>query len=132
MREKKILEDLKRNASVVTQSQLQIVHLLLSSQMLDFLKERALVRQPQARQGTLLHELAAEAQRSFGYNECLQDLLHFTEIYLADAPVEPTMDYGALRASKELGDLEQEEIDAIARNKPVPKLTGRTIVRPER
>lgn len=87
---------------------------LIQSGLFDVLREQAKVRQVNAKNGALLHELAAEAQRSYGYNQCLDDLFYFREKFLQSGEsLVPQIGYGSLSRAKESGDLEPEEIDAI-------------------
>lgn len=58
---------------------------------------------------------ASEAQRSIGYNNCLDDLLYFAERYLKTKTqtTSPELSYGAAMSVLESGDLTKEELDAI-------------------
>lgn len=82
---------------------------LLASGVFNFLKEKGRVR-------PVTTDLALEAARSMGYNECLDDLFLFKELYLADAPKAQDVarrDFGALNIAESKGDLTKEETDAI-------------------
>jgi hypothetical protein len=67
------------------------------------------------------HIAALECARSSGYFECLEDLLHFRDLYLdIPKPLEHVpMDFGAIDAAERKGDLLKEEADAIRSGKPV-------------
>lgn len=62
-----------------------------------------------------LAQQAFEAQKSIGYNNCLDDLIYFVDRYLKDKTQTnaPELNYGAGLAVLESGDLTKEELDAI-------------------
>jgi hypothetical protein len=58
---------------------------------------------------------AFEAQKSIGYNQCLDDLIYFMDRYLKTNKQKdaPALNYGANISVMEAGDLTKEELDAI-------------------
>ena len=88
---------------------------LRASGVLRALRERARPETVPATSDNCVAAQAFEAQRSIGYNECIDDLIYFTERYLkttehADTPM---LDYGARQAIVDAGDLTKEELDAV-------------------
>lgn len=92
---------------------------------------RAVARPTRYHNGKDPNVMASEAAWSAGFNDCLDSLQHFKELYLDDSlSAKPqVVDYGALDLAVERGDLTQEEADARKSRgtfvKPdISKLTG--------
>lgn len=61
--------------------------------------------------------MASEGAWSAGWNDCLEALLYFEQLYLTDGTAVPNvrMDFGSLTRAVANGELNQEEADAIRR-----------------
>ena len=92
---------------------------LFQSGIFDFLKDKA--RPRIINDGSDANSMAAQAARSAGYFEALEDLFYFRELYLeqGQAAEQVPMEFGGLDKAVNLGDLEELEKDAIRRNEPV-------------
>lgn len=88
------------------------LHKLMGSGVLNVL--RALGRPTRYNLGKDEHAMASEASWSAGWNDCLDALLHFKELYLEDAPEIKTEapDFGAVDMARSRGDLTEEEANA--------------------
>lgn len=86
-----------------------------ASGVLKALRERARPAAIPAASENCVAAQAFEAQRSIGYNECLDDLIYFADRYLKKetSTTTPSLQYGAGIAVLESGDLTKEELDAI-------------------
>lgn len=82
---------------------------------------RVLGRPKRVNNGSDIHEMASEGSWSAGWNDCLDTLLYFQEVYL-DATTEipnVKMEFGALDRAVKDGDLTKEESDALRNNRSV-------------
>lgn len=89
------------------------LHKLMGSGVLNVL--RALGRPTRYNLGKDLNVLSSEASWSAGWNDCLDALLHFKEMYLDDEPEvsqNNPADFGAVQLAQDKGDLTKEEADA--------------------
>jgi len=88
---------------------------LKASGVLRALRELARPETVPATSDNCLAAQAFEAQKSIGYNNCLDDLLYFIDRYLRTNQSSdiPALSYGASAAVMESGDLTKEELDAI-------------------
>jgi len=87
------------------------------SYVIDFLRERATVKIIDG--GSDVQKAAAEAHRSLGYQQALDDLINFKEKFIIGAankgqPLTPT--FGAVDRAFQQNDLLPEEVDAIRTN----------------
>lgn len=106
----KELDKIKKNPSFVG-IYIQGMGMLNQSGIFDFLKQCG---QPQIfDNGKDVQVMAAQAARSAGFNECLNMLLNFREMFLSDITPLTKPLYGANEAALSRGDLTQEELDAI-------------------
>lgn len=115
---RKIIERLSKNQSFLGVYSSGVSHLYASG-IVDFLREKAKCR---FAPNLELHSTALEGARSAGYQEALEDIFEFADRYLTPtlgAEGTPKMEFGALDALIESGDLTKEEADAIRRDTPV-------------
>lgn len=104
----------------------QGIAFLERSYILSFLRERAVVNITDG--GSDVQISAAEAHRSLGYSQALDDLVNFKERYILPAnnnKAFPVADYGGVSRAFEQDDLLPEEVDAI-RNNTKPKYSNPT------
>lgn len=94
----------------------QGVAFLERSRVIAFLREKAHVNIIDG--GSDVQKSAAEAHRSLGYSQALDDLMYFKERHAVPPNNEalPQALYGALERANEKNDLLQEEIDALRTN----------------
>jgi len=78
---------------------------------------RAIGRPTRYDSGKDINQMASEAAWSSGWNDCLDSLIHFHEMYLPDeetiaASAQQPPDFGAIDLAVARGDLTKEEADA--------------------
>lgn len=95
------------------------VSALFSAGILDAI--RMLGRPRRIKEGENQTVMASEAAWSSGWNDCLDTLLYFEEMYLAPDKTVPDvrMDFGALDRAVAEGNITKEEADAIRSNSTV-------------
>lgn len=120
---KNVISLIKENPAFLP-SYLQAMSLLNSSYVLDFLMEKGRATPVLPGTPNYVEFQNAEFNRSIGYNQCLNDLINFKELFLES--LQPTqlgpMDYGATEKLQNQDDITKEEADALRLNKPVPLL----------
>lgn len=104
---------------------LRAMSTLHSSGVLEFLRERGQVRATSESSTNYVAAQAAKANFSLGYNQALNELVYFRELFLntPDMSTQAPIDFGAMNRVLENGDLEPEEIEALRHGKPIPVLT---------
>lgn len=98
---------------------------LYSTGVLELLRERGRVRPISDSNPNYVEAQAARANWSMGYNQALDELMYFREIFL-NTPVmagsRAPIDFGATEKAIENGDLTLEEAEALRDGKPIPEL----------
>jgi hypothetical protein len=104
---------------------LRALSTLHSTGVLEFLRERGQVRATSESSINYVAAQAAKANFSLGYNQALNELSYFRELFLThpDMSTQAPIDFGALDKALQNGDLEPEEIEALQHGKPIPVLT---------
>lgn len=92
--------------------------------VLEMLREMGRVRCISENSPNYVAAQAAGANWSRGFNEALDNLIYFRQLYLDQdtTNTQPPLSFGSLERALESGDLTQEEIDAIRNDKPIPTL----------
>jgi hypothetical protein len=83
---------------------------------------RAIGRPQRVARGTSLETMASEGSYSAGFNDAIDCLLYFKELYLDRSKPEfsmPRLGFGALEELLARGDISKDESDAIKRGEPV-------------
>ena len=92
--------------------------LLHQSGVLSLLRENGRASAVSPGSPNYLEYQLAVTHWSIGYNTCLDQLMHFSELILAKAVVEstPIMDFGGIDSAVKNGFLTREEADAIRKS----------------
>jgi hypothetical protein len=116
--------DLFKNSKEAFDGFLRALSTLNSTGVLEFLRERGQVRATSESSVNYVAAQAAKANFSLGYNQALNELVYFRELFLAhpDISTQAPIDFGAMNKVLESGDLEPEEIEALRNGQPIPTL----------
>lgn len=93
--------------------------LLYQSGIFEFLREKGLPSIIGF--GENVQILATQAARSAGYNEAINDMLKFKELYLESRAPQtlPKPEYGGVDRALNKGDLDEKELNAIRNGEPI-------------
>ena len=107
------------------ESFLRALSTLHSTGVLEFLRERGRVRPVPENSPNYLQLMAARSSLSAGYNQALDELIWFKDLFLGQPVSEGNrvpMDFGSMEKAVESGDLTLEEAEALRNGQPIPEL----------
>lgn len=103
---------------------LRALSTLHSTGVIEMLRERGQVRPTAENSPNYQAAQAAKANWSLGFNRAIDELIYFRDLFLSDntTNTQPPPEFGSLERAVEVGDLTEEEANAIRNNDPIPIL----------